>query len=466
MNKLDDGVSHGEAREPGVRALVVDDEKNIRTTLSVCLEAMGLSVTTAASAAAARECVEHARFGLAFVDLRLGNDDGLDLVPELLAVQPALATIVITAYATFDTAVEAIKRGAVDYLPKPFTPAQIRHVVERVLAQQSLTRKVAELEALVQSEVPGADLHTESSAMRSALDVIARAAPSDAPLLLRGESGTGKSVLARALHAQSCRSKGPFVTVNCPTLADELLASELFGHTRGAFTGAVSDQAGRVEAANGGTLFLDEIGEIAPPLQAKLLRFVQEKQFERLGESRVRTADVRIVAATNRDLEADVKLGRFREDLLFRLNVIEVRVPALRERREDLVRLAQDFLAFFAQRAGRPIPELTEAARQALLLYPWPGNVRELRNVLERAVILWPARSLGLEALPVHVAAMAQGKGPASAITIGGDHTLEQVEREHVLRVLARIPTLDDAARVLGIDASTLWRKRKKYGEG
>ncbi len=473
MSKLDDVPPRGDSHEPerigpsaaGLRALVVDDERNIRTTVSVCLEGMGFSVTSAASAAAARECMQHARFSLALVDLRLGNDSGLDLLPELLAAQPALAIIIITAYAAFDTAVTAIKRGAVDYLPKPFTPAQIRHVVERVLDQRNLVRKVAELEALVAKEIPGADLRTEALAMRAALDVIARAAPSEAPVLFRGESGTGKSVLARALHEQSARSHGPFVTVNCPTLTPELLASELFGHVRGAFTGAVSDQAGRVEAANGGTLFLDEIAEITPALQAKLLRFAQEKQFERLGESRVRTADVRIVAATNRDLEAEVKLGHFREDLLFRLNVIEVQVPALRERRLDILRLAQDWLVFFARRAGRPPPELTDAARQALLTYAWPGNVRELRNVIERAVILWPARSIGLEALPGHIAAAAESHEPSSSISIGGEHTLEQVEREHVLRVLARFPTLDEAARVLGIDASTLWRKRKKYGQ-
>src|SRR5262249_20840802 len=341
--------------------------------------------------------------------------------------RPALAVVVITAYATFDTAVEAVKRGAVDYLAKPFSPAQIRHVVDRVAAARTMEGRVATLEQTLVDEVPEADLATEAPKMRAALDVIARAAASEAPILLRGESGTGKGVLARALHARSRRRGGPFITVSCPTLSEELLASELFGHAKGAFTGAVRDQAGRAEAAEGGTLFLDEIGEVSPALQAKLLRFLQDKQFERVGENRTRRADVRVVAATNRDLEADVASGRFREDLLYRLNVIEVRVPALRERAADIIRLARSFLAFFAQRAARPTPELTPEAEAALLAYAWPGNVRELRNAMERAVILWPARTLGPEGLPDRVAAHA-GVLPR----LGGDFSLDDIEREHI----------------------------------
>jgi two-component system, NtrC family, response regulator AlgB len=246
--------------------------------------------------------------------------------------------------------------------------------------------------------------------------------------------------------------------VNCPTLSEELLASELFGHARGAFTGAVKDQEGRVEAAEGGTVFLDEIGEISPGLQAKLLRFLQEKRFERIGENRTRTADVRIVAATNRDLEAEVKSGRFREDLLYRLNVVEVTVPPLRERTEDVLPLARRFIAFFARQARRPEPELSLAAERVLAVYPWPGNVRELRNAIERALILAPGQVLEPESFPERIAAQ-----PTTPV-LGGDFTAEEIEREHVLRVLARAATLEDAARILGIDASTLWRKRRKWG--
>ena len=245
--------------------------------------------------------------------------------------------------------------------------------------------------------------------MRAVLEIVSRAAQADASVLFRGESGTGKGVLARAMHLQSKRRDRPFVTVNCPTLTEELLASELFGHAKGAFTGAVRDQPGRVEAAEGGTLFLDEIGDLPAGLQAKLLRFLQEKQFERVGETRTRKADVRVVAATNRDLEADVRSGRFREDLLFRLNVIEVRVPPLRERPEDVLPLARRFLAFFARAFGRPLPTLSaDAETRAAWTIDWPGNVRELRNAIERAMILWPSAVLEPQAFPERIAGGAR----------------------------------------------------------
>ncbi len=445
----------------GLRALVVDDEKNIRTTLGVCLEQLGCTVTAVATGAEALLALERGPADLAFLDLRLGETNGMDLLPQLLAARPGLAVIVITAYATFDTAVEAVKRGAVDYLPKPFTPAQIQHVVEKAAAQKAVAQRVAELESTLQQEVPDVDLSTASPELRAVLETLARAAAAEAPVLLRGESGTGKTVLARAVHAQSPRARFPFVTVNCPTLTDELLASELFGHAKGAFTGAVRDQEGRVEAAEGGTLFLDEIGEISPGLQAKLLRFLQEHQFERVGENKTRRANVRLVAATNRDLEADVRAGRFREDLLFRINVVEVTVPALRERPEDVVPLARRFVAFFAKAAGRQPLELTPAFEQALLAHSWPGNVRELRNTIERAVILWPARTLTPEALPERMAAR-----PSGLPRLGGDFTLEQIEREHIAQVTARAGSQEEAARILGVDATTLWRKKKKQEQG
>jgi NtrC-family two-component system response regulator AlgB len=280
-------------------------------------------------------------------------------------------------------------------------------------------------------------------------------------VLFRGESGTGKGVLARALHKQSKRSERPFVVVNCPTLSEELLASELFGHAKGAFTGAVRDQVGRVEAAEGGTVFLDEIGEMPSNLQAKLLRFLQEKQFERIGENRTRQADVRVVAATNRDLDADVRAGKFREDLLYRLNVVEVKVPALRERREDILPLARHFLTFFARATGRALSELSPAAERALEDYAWPGNVRELRNTIERAMILWPSPRLEPQAFPERIAG-AKERGPF----IGGPYSVDAVERAHILSVMANAPSLDVAAEILGIDSSTLWRKRKRYDEG
>ena len=442
------------------RVLVIDDDRNIRLTLTAFLETEGASVTAVASGAAAVTALQRERHDAAFLDLRLGDESGLDLLPQLLAERPELAIIVITAYAAYETAVEAVKRGAADYLPKPFSPAQIRIVLEKLAHGRIRTRRADALAARLAAELPEAELATTSPALTAALDVVARAARADVPVLLRGENGTGKGVLAQALHAQSARATGPFVTVNCPTLSEELLASELFGHVRGAFTGAVRDQEGRVETAEGGTLFLDEIGEISPALQAKLLRFVQEKRFERVGENKTRRADVRFCAATNRDLEEDVKSGRFREDLFFRLNVIEVRVPPLRERPGDIPVLARRFLEFFARAAGMPMPETSAEFDASLVAYPWPGNVRELRNAMERAVILWPARRLEAAALPERIAPRAPAREP---LRVGGDVTLDQLEREHIERVIERAPTLEEAARILGIESSTLWRKRKKY---
>jgi NtrC-family two-component system response regulator AlgB len=443
-----------------LNVLVVDDEKNIRQALRVCLEAMSAEVTEAASAKAAIEAVTRAVFDVAFLDLRLGTQSGLDLIPELLAENPNVVIIVVTAYATVETAVEAIRRGAWDYLPKPFTPAQIRHLLEKAAVQRSLSARIVDLQERLQAETPETDLTSASPAMRSVTEIVSRAARSDVSVLFRGESGTGKGVLSRAMHLQSARRDRPFVTINCPTLTEELLASELFGHAKGAFTGAIRDQPGRVEVAEGGTLFLDEIGDLPATLQAKLLRFLQERRFERVGETRTRKADVRVVAATNRDLEVDVRNGRFREDLLFRLNVIEVRMPSLRERPEDIIPMANRFLAFFARALGRPPATLSPATEKVLLGYAWPGNVRELRNAIERATILWPSAIIEPQALPERIAG-AKDRGPV----VGGRFTLDELERAHISAIVAQSKTMEDAAAVLGIDDSTLWRKRKKYEE-
>ncbi|HVR03658.1 MAG TPA: sigma-54 dependent transcriptional regulator [Polyangia bacterium] len=440
--------------------LVVDDEKNIRQTLRLCLESMDAEVTEAGTAPAALEAIGRTVFDLVFLDLRIGAQSGLELIPQLLAENPNVAIIMVTAYATVETAVEAIRRGAWDYLPKPFTPGQIRHVLEKVLVQRSLSVRVTDLQDRLQAEAPETDLDSSAPVMRSVLEVVSRAAKADVSVLFRGQSGTGKGVLARAMHLESQRRDRPFVTVNCPTLTEELLASELFGHAKGAFTGAIRDQPGRVEVAEGGTLFLDEIGDLPASLQAKLLRFLQEKRFERVGEARTRKADVRVVAATNRDLEIDVQSGRFREDLLFRLNVIEVRVPSLRERPEDIVPMARRFLSFFAKSLGRAVATLSPAAEKVLTNYDWPGNVRELRNAIERAMILWPSTVVEPQAFPERIAGTKE-RGPH----VGGKFTLDELERAHISAIVSQSKTMDEAAAVLGIDDSTLWRKRKKYEE-
>jgi len=440
--------------------LIIDDDASLRKSLRLALETMGHRVTEAPDGARAEECLAHGMFDAAFLDLRLSREQGLDLLPGLLRLAPGLPVIVVTAYATIETAVEAMRRGAFDYLPKPFTPDQIRLVLDRVTRIRRLESHVEELEAQVRSIVPEVDLQTDEPSLRQSLDVAFKAAPSEATILLRGESGTGKGVVARAVHVRSLRATGPFVTVNCPSLSAELLESELFGHVRGAFTGAVQDTFGKVAAAEGGTLFLDEIGDLPLALQPKLLRLLQEKRYERVGETRTRACDVRIVAATNRDLERAVAGGEFREDLLYRLNVIEVTLPPLRARRKDVLPMADHLLGFFARQSGKPVSRFTDEARDAVARYPWPGNVRELRNAVERGVILAAGTEVGLAELPAQIGATL----PAAKMEIGGAVTLDQLEAEHIRRVLAHAPTLDEAAAVLGVDPSTLYRKRKRYG--
>ena len=439
--------------------LLIDDDASLRRTIRMALETMAHRVTDARDGTQALEMLGRQPFDVALLDLRLGREHGLDLLPELLRQAPGLSVVLITAYAAIETAVEGMRRGAFDYLPKPFTPDQLRAVLEQVAKVRRLQSRVGELEDRVRALAPEADLHTDEPAMRQALDVAFRAASTEATLLLRGESGTGKGVLARAVHARSPRASGPCITVNCPSLSAELLESELFGHARGAYTGAVSDTEGKVSAAEGGTLFLDEIGDLPLRLQPKLLRLLQERQYERVGETRTRAANVRILAATNRPLEAEVAAGRFREDLFYRLNVIEVTLPPLRQRPRDLLPLAEHLLSFFARQAGKAMTGFTEEARAAVQRHPWPGNIRELRNALERAVILSTGPTLGTADLPAQVGAV-----PRAGVALGQAVTLEQLEAEHIRRVLAGTPTLDEAAAVLGIDPSTLYRKRKRYG--
>jgi NtrC-family two-component system response regulator AlgB len=438
--------------------LVIDDEPSLRRTLRTALESMGHRVAEAGTSVAALEMIRREPFDLAFLDLRLGRDKGLDLLPKLLDASGALPVVVITAFASVDTAVEAMRKGAFDYLPKPFTPDQLRVVLDRAALVGGLRGRVASLEDQVEALNPDGELETTEPAMRQAVDVAFQVAATDATVLLRGESGTGKGVVARAVHARSKRATRPFVTVSCPNLSAELLESDLFGHVKGSFTGAVQDKVGKVDAAAGGTLFLDEVGDLPPTLQPKLLRLIQDREYERVGEPNPRRADVRLVAATNRDLAADVKAGRFREDLLYRLNVIEVTLPPLRARRKDIVPLARRLAAFFARQMGKPVEGFTPEAEAALDAFPWPGNVRELRNSVERGVILSRADRVGLADLPTALATP-----PVPAVELGGRVTLDDLEKEHIRRVLAASASLEDAAHTLGIDPSTLYRKRKLF---
>ncbi len=440
--------------------LLIEDDASLRRTLRTALEALGHAASDAATGEQAVALARRKRHEVALLDLRLGSASGLDVLPELLAASPGLLVVIMTAYATIESAVEAMRRGAYDYLPKPFTPNQLRVVLNRAAELCGLRARVTDLQDQLGASAPGGDLSSEEPAVQRLLETARLAAESDATILLRGESGCGKGVLARRLHSHSRRSARPFVTVSCPSLSAELLESELFGHARGSFTGAVRDTEGKVAAAEGGTLFLDEVGDLPPPLQPKLLRFLQEKEYERVGETVTRTADVRVIAATNRDLQADVAAGRFREDLLFRLEVIELRLPPLRERPRDVLPLARQYLAFFARQLGKRVERLHPDVETLLTRHTWPGNLRELRNAVERGVILTTGPEVGPEALPERIR-QATSSG---SVNLGGPCTLDALEAEHIRRVLAAAPSLEDAAAVLGIDVSTLYRKRKRYG--
>jgi NtrC-family two-component system response regulator AlgB len=441
-----------------LHVLVVDDEANIRKTISYCLAAEGHTVIAVSNPTDAIEEAGRRSFDMAFVDLKLGDEDGMALIPVLLADSPWIKIVVITAHASIETAVEAMKKGATDYIAKPFTPDQVKLITRRIGKIRELETEIAVLKEDIQRIGPEDRLQSRNPGMQRVIETARKAAASEAIVLLQGESGTGKSIFARAIHHWSPRSGKPMAVVSCPAVPAELLESELFGHVKGAFTGAVRDNPGRISVCEGGTLFLDEIGDMALPVQAKLLRFIQDKDFERLGDSVSRKADVRILAATNADLEQRVAEGRFREDLFYRLNVISLTIPPLRDRQEDIMPMAKDFLAYFCKANHKNLLGFTTEAEGLLSAHAWPGNVRELRNAIERAVILGSEEKIGAGDLPGNTTPVL------SAPAIGDKVSLSIIEELHIRRILASTPSLQEAADVLGIDQATLWRRRKTYG--
>jgi NtrC-family two-component system response regulator AlgB len=438
--------------------LIVDDEKNVRTHLATYVHGLGHRAEAAADAAAALALAERHDFDVVLSDVRMAGMDGLALLREIRRRRPEAVVVLMTAYATVPQAVEAMRAGAYDYLVKPFGLDQVGLLLDRVLEVQTLRRQNRTLQQALDQPVL---LDSASPAMQRALATARQAASSDVTVLLTGESGTGKNVLAAAIHDWSPRRQGPFLKIACTTLSDHLLESELFGHVKGAFTGAWKDKPGRLEAAAGGTVFLDEVGDLPAELQAKLLRFLEEHRFERVGGSETITVDARIIAATNRDLEADVRAGRFREDLFFRLNVVAIMLPPLRERAADLPALSDHILATLSVRHHRPPLGLAPEARGALAAYRWPGNVRELLNVLERTVVLSSGDVIRAQDLPDRLLAPPERAVPAPS---DKELSLEELERRHIEQVLADAATLEEAAARLGINPTTLWRKRRRYG--
>ena len=446
--------------------LIVDDELNIRKTLTAYLETEGHKVVAVSNFQDAVHEATRRSFDLAFVDLRLGTADGLNLIPTLLAQTPWIKIVVITAYASIDTAVEAMRRGATDYIPKPFTPAQVKLAVHKVFEMQTLEQRLTSLQEDLGRLNPEVDFSTTSPAMHRVVHLTRQVAATDATILLRGESGTGKTVLARAIHQWSPRANKPICVVSCPAFSPELLESELFGHVKGAFTGAVRDNPGRIATCEGGTLLLDEIGDLPANLQPKLLRFLQDKEYERVGDYTTRKADVRIIAATNRDLDKAVKEGRFREDLFYRLNVIQIAIPPVRERPEDITILAERLLAFFGRARHYTFLGFTPEALQALRQYQWPGNLRELRNVIERAMILTDQEVITPKHLPFELKQTEEIRGDAERdpAEVTSDMSLENMEKMHLSKVLKRLEwNKSKASKTLGISRATLRAKIKKY---
>jgi DNA-binding NtrC family response regulator len=440
-----------------LRLLIVDDDEDLRSLLVQRFRRQDCQVSEAGTGEEALALAEKARFDVALLDLNLPGISGMDLLSRLKEQQPEIEAVMLTAHSSIESAVQAMRRGAYDYLTKPIQGSELEVRVHKAYEKVRLVRREQQLERQLAFESPRYHLVGSSPAMQKVLQVIERVAPTEATVLIRGPSGSGKELVARALHTNSPRRDRPLVTINCAALQETLLESELFGHEKGSFTGATQMKPGLVEVAEGGTLFIDEIGEMAPGLQAKLLRVLEDGHFRRVGSTQERRADVRVLAATNRSLAEEIKAGRFREDLFYRLDVVAIDLPALRERREDIPQLVEHFLS--TRQVGPEPFRVHPDALKALMAYSWPGNIRELANVLERAQILAENNVIDVEDLPDAIAGLEAPPGQADP------RHLREVERQHVSSVLQQEKgNKVHAARVLGISRRSLYRLIEKHG--
>jgi two-component system response regulator HydG len=441
-----------------IRILIVDDEEAMRESLAAWLNKAGYEVGMAAGGPEALEILNRDSYDLLLVDIKMPGMDGLELLGRVKTDHPDVIVVMITAYGSIESAVASMKKGAGDYLLKPFDPEQLIILIEKMAKQKALQEENERLRTrLAEWESAGfEDLIGQSDAMRAVFASIEDVAQTDAPILIIGETGTGKELVARAIHARSKKAFGPFVAVNCGAMSESLLESELFGHERGAFTGAIKARRGRLEMADQGTLFMDEIGEISTKMQVSLLRVLEEQTFLRLGGSRLLESDFRLISATHRDLQALIDENRFRQDFYYRINVITINVPPLRDRTDDVPLLAQHFAQRFAREMGKSIKGLTNSAFGLLASHDWPGNVRELRNVIERAVVVTREGLIGDSALTfLHAANQTDS-------VLG---TLEEMEKRHIRKTLDITQwNVSRAAQTLGIDRSTLTRRMKKFG--
>jgi two-component system NtrC family response regulator len=440
---------------PADRVLIVDDDESIRKVIGYMLEEAGYAVDTAATADLALRAVHARRPDLVLSDVKMPRKDGLELLAEIRAIDPSIPVVILTAFGSVEAAVEAMKRGAADYLTKPIARDELLLTIEKTLKLRRLEAENENLRETLQTRFRFANIIGLSGAMTAVFETLRKVAPTDATVLINGESGTGKELIAKAIHFNSPRREHRLVTVNCAAIPHELLESELFGHVRGAFTGAIRDKTGKFEQAHGGTLFLDEIGSMPIQLQAKLLRALQEREIERIGDERPIVVDVRVLAATNRSLPALIGAGEFREDLYYRLNVVPVRVPSLRERTGDIPLLARHFVERFA---GGARVTITRGALDALDKYRWPGNVRELENFCERIVLMRSGHAIDEALVQSHLTALA-GEAPAAA-----GSTLREIERAAVLEALrASGWNRSRAARRLGVPRHILLYRMKKF---
>jgi DNA-binding NtrC family response regulator len=441
------------------RILVVDDEANARTALAELLRDEGFDVETAADAFKALG--KHEAFGphVVVTDLKMPGMDGIELVKKLRAMDDPPAVVVMTAFGAVDSAVDAMRAGAEQYLTKPLNFDELLVVLDKVLTNQAMRRETVQLRKRVRDRVAPGNMVGSSPPMQRVFEIVDQVAPSRATVLITGESGTGKELVANAIHQRSPRANGPFIKLHCAALAENLLESELFGHEKGSFTGAMARKDGRFSLADGGTLLLDEIGEISPSLQVKLLRFLQEHEFERVGGTQTIHVDVRVIAATNRNLREEVARGRFREDLFYRLNVVNIETPPLRERRSDVPAIAKFFLDRFAKDNGKPIETISPQALELLVAYDWPGNVRELENAIERAVVLTNGTELEARQLPASVRPVG-----TTGIPLIPGATMAELERYAILETMkAAGGSTSKAAEILGISARTIQYRLHEY---
>jgi len=452
---------------PHARILVVDDERSMREFLEICFRREGYDVATAADVDSALALLEADDYDVVISDLQMPGRSGLELLHAVCDTSPETAVILITAFATTETAIAAMKEGAYDYVTKPFKVDEIRLVVEKALEKKLLSRENRRLRSELQSQLRQRELVGTSAAMHRVYELVNQVAETRTNVLISGESGTGKELVARAIHTRSERRERPFVAINCGAIPENLLESELFGHVKGAFTGAVSGKEGLFETADGGTLLLDEVGELPGALQVKLLRVLQERTIRRVGGTSDRRVDVRILAATNRRLEEEVAAGRFREDLYYRLNVIEITIPPLRERIEDVPMLVQHFVDKYARELGKPIREVREEALRLLLAYSYPGNVRELENAVERAVALSKDGLIGEEALPPQILQPPEPAtgGRISPTGVDLEELVNEYERGLLLEALRRTKGVKKrAAGLLGISFRSFRYRLEKLG--